>query len=549
MFIKTIFTLLIATSIFAQDIVWEEISSEYNLPEGISVFKGRRDNPQLNVFYLDVDTNVDSLIVRPYIASKTNLKNFTENVGAYAAINSGFFGGDASFSTVVYPGEVKSSNVTSLTRNSKSYPVLRSMFSMNEEGDFSIDWIYHHGGLVDDIYSYSEPLPYANNDPNPLPAPNKNNGTQMEDLLVGMGGAPTLVKNGFPNVTYNEEIMWGSGVGLSNGDPRTAIGFTNDKHIIMLVADGRQAESSGVSLTELAGIMIDLGCVEAMNLDGGGSSQMAVPGEYINNPSEQRAVPTILAVTHKDSLNLPQQVQYEDVIDTGDDNAIENGSGWFPTANDGFYGGTPSLLNQAGDGSSFYEFFPNLKTPAEYEVYGWWVASTNRTKDTPFIINHSGLTDTVRVDQSTNGSSWQLIGTYNFDGSDGESVIISNNASTETFVVADAVRFVTYDTSLVTGVNELRNSPVITMKYNLKQNYPNPFNPTTQIEFMVAKSDFINFQVFNVLGQSVYELTNIFYNSGRNIINFDGSNLSSGLYFYTISSSEFKMTKTMHLIK
>ncbi|MEZ4761958.1 MAG: phosphodiester glycosidase family protein [Calditrichia bacterium] len=72
-------------------------------------------------------------------------------------------------------------------------------------------------------------------------------------------------------------MFFGSGVGFDNGDPRTAVGFTADNRVIMLVADGRSSTwSNGVSLPELANIMIELGCVEAMNLDGGGSSQMAL---------------------------------------------------------------------------------------------------------------------------------------------------------------------------------------------------------------------------------------------------------------------------------
>jgi hypothetical protein len=544
----------------AQDITWEELTSQYSLPGGIEVFKGRRESPQLNIFYIDVDMNVDSLVVRPYIASKTNLKSFTSNVGAYAAINSGFFGGDASFSSVVYPGEVKAANVTALSRNSKTYPVLRSMISMNNERQFSINWIYHHGGSVDDIYWYDDPLPYTNNDPNPLPAPTKQNGNQFENLLIGMGGAPTLVKSGEANVTYNEEVMWGSGVGLSNGDPRTAVGYTEDNHLIMLVADGRQATSTGVSLTELAEIMIDLGCVEAMNLDGGGSSQMAVPGEYINNPSEQRSVPTILAVTHIDSLGLPKEPLYEHIIDTGDERAIENGTGWFPTANEGFFGGTPSLLNISGDGTNYYEFIPNLKTPAEYEVYGWWVASDNRTKDTPFIINHEGIADTVRVDQSTNGSSWQLIGAYNFDGSEGESVIISNAANTQTFVVADAIRFVTYDTSFVTGINELTNNTQLPAEFRLEQNYPNPFNPQTTIRYNIpyiyisASKDIsseigVKLTVYDILGREITTLVNNKQKPGRYQVNWNAENMASGIYFYSLKAGEYINIQKMILAK
>ena len=209
---------------------------------------------------------------------------------------------------------------------------------MNFDRTFNVEWIYHYGNNVSDIYRFDEPMPYTNNQQTPLPPPLQANGNQYQNLLVGIGGAPTLVKNGQVNVTYNQEIMWGSGVGLDNGDPRTAVGYTEDNHVIMIVADGRQVTSQGVGLPELAQIMIDLGCVEAINLDGGGSTQMAVGNQLVNNPSESRAVPTILTVTHKDSLKLPPIPQYEKIIDTGDPECNLIGSGWFTSANSGFWG-------------------------------------------------------------------------------------------------------------------------------------------------------------------------------------------------------------------
>ena len=180
---------------------------------------------------------------------------------------------------------------------------------MNADRSLSVDWIYQFGNSVNDIYTFPNPLPYSNNDPNPKSAPTMNEGTPYKDLLVGIGGGPTLIKDDTINVTYNQEIMWGSGVGETNSDSRTAVGYTSDKHVVMLVADGGQASSQGISLPELAQIMKSLGCVEAINLDGGGSTQMAIGNQYVNAPTEQRAVPAILAVTNSDSLNIPKNPQ------------------------------------------------------------------------------------------------------------------------------------------------------------------------------------------------------------------------------------------------
>ena len=545
---KFYFVLLCLTSVvFTQEITWTDVSSNYTLAEGVKLFKGERTSPKLEAFYIDVDMNNENLAVRPYITGDiATVPVLTKRFGAIAAVNGGYFGGTTSYSAVIYPGEVKAQNVSAVTRNGKSYPVARSMFSMDSSFGFSVDWIYHFGNLPENVYTYEAPLPYVNNDPNPLAPPAMNDGTSYDHLLVGIGGGPVLVEDGEVNITYNEEVMWGSGVGLDNRDPRTALGYTEDNHVILMVADGRAVSSEGLSLPEMAQEFIDLGCVAAMNLDGGGSSQMAVGNQFVNL-SQSRSLPVIFAVTHRDSLNLPKTPAYEEIIDTEYDNASQIGEGWFPTANAGYYGTTPALLNEAGTGESYAEFLPVLGGTAEYEVYGWWVASTNRASDTPYIIKHADGEDTVRVDQSKNGSSWQLIGKYNFSGDGSESVIISDNSSAgpQKFVVADAVRFVSYDSTL-TNVEEIS---LVVNEFRLDQNYPNPFNPVTSINYNLSKDGMVKLQVFDVLGRKVETLVDDYKLKGSYSVSFDASELSSGIYFYSLSSAGKSFTRKMTLLK
>ena len=67
-------------------------------------------------------------------------------------------------------------------------------------------------------------------------------------------------------------------------NPRTAIGYTADNDMIMVAVDGREGSSVGMTLMQLAGFMKSLDCVNAMNLDGGGSTVMYVDGRVVNNP-------------------------------------------------------------------------------------------------------------------------------------------------------------------------------------------------------------------------------------------------------------------------
>ena len=91
---------------------------------------------------------------------------------------------------------------------------------------------------------------------------------------------PTLVENSKVSVSENEEVDQSM-----TSNPRTAIGIINSLHYVFVVSDGRTSESEGLTLYELAGVMKDLGCTVAYNLDGGGSSTMYFNGEVVNKPT------------------------------------------------------------------------------------------------------------------------------------------------------------------------------------------------------------------------------------------------------------------------
>jgi hypothetical protein len=85
--------------------------------------------------------------------------------------------------------------------------------------------------------------------------------------------------------------------------------------------------------------------------------------------------------------------------------------------------------------------------------------------------------------------------------------------------------------------------------YSLEQNYPNPFNPTTTISYSVKEYDNVSLVVYDVLGRVVARLLDEPKNVGRYSVEFDASNLSSGIYFYTINSGSFSATKKLMLLK
>jgi hypothetical protein len=110
-----------------------------------------------------------------------------------------------------------------------------------------------------------------------------------------------------------------------------------------------------------------------------------------------------------------------------------------------------------------------------------------------------------------------------------------------------------YEFSGTTGVEE----NILTENFILFQNYPNPFNPTTKIKYTIpanvilngAKNLNVSIKVYDVLGNEVAALVNEEKQPGTYGINFDGSNLSSGIYFYTLTAGGYKSTKKLTLIK
>ena len=99
----------------------------------------------------------------------------------------------------------------------------------------------------------------------------------------------------------------------------------------------------------------------------------------------------------------------------------------------------------------------------------------------------------------------------------------------------------------VTDVKNFQN--INPTEFKLYQNYPNPFNPTTVINYSLPKAGKVELFVYNLLGQKLVELVNSEKPAGHHTINFDGSNLSSGVYFYSIQAGQFIDVKKMILLE
>lgn len=122
-------------------------------------------------------------------------------------------------------------------------------------------------------------------------------------------------------------------------------------------------------------------------------------------------------------------------------------------------------------------------------------------------------------------------------------VVFIQSTSTKTVYQSETI---SYNDLSVTAVNNETATPT---EFALLQNYPNPFNPQTNIKFQIKQPGFTTLKVYNVLGNEVASLINDNLSAGSYEINFNASQLSSGVYFYTLTSGNSKQTNKMILLR
>ena len=170
-----------------------------------------------------------------------------------------------------------------------------------------------------------------------------------------------------------------------------------------------------------------------------------------------------------------------------------------------------------------------------------WTSLNVNNVELEYSLN--GGVSWIKIDSniaSTGTYAWSLPDT----SSDLAKIKISDINNPQTFDVSDSV----FSIEKISGVEEynLNGAPV---KFALSQNYPNPFNPSTNIYYSVPKRSFVTLQVYNILGKIVTTLVNGVREAGNYNINFNGSSLQSGVYFYRITAGSFTDTKKFILLK
>lgn len=125
------------------------------------------------------------------------------------------------------------------------------------------------------------------------------------------------------------------------------------------------------------------------------------------------------------------------------------------------------------------------------------------------------------------------------------SAVTYNNLNYSTDGVIDLIADLDRPGSPITTLEE-----ALTPKsYNLMQNYPNPFNPSTTIEYSIPSGSFVSLKIYDMAGKEVSTLVSKQQELGTYIVDWNASNLSSGVYFYRLNAGNFTETKKMILAK
>ena len=216
---------------------------------------------------------------------------FAQETGqVYACINGGYYGSNQSYSLVKYNNVVSSANIKVVNRmynsvNTPYYPT-RAAFGVSSTGAPSTVWMYNVGGTNDVLYSYPTASPNVDGQvPQAVPTPTFPSAGALWNVTSAIGGSPMLLKNNAVNISDVEELI---SINNTTSRPRTAIGYTAVGMVVVMVVEGDNAAGgyAGINLLNLANMMRSLGCTDAINLDGGGSSMMIIGNQQVIRPGD-----------------------------------------------------------------------------------------------------------------------------------------------------------------------------------------------------------------------------------------------------------------------
>lgn len=225
--------------------------------------------------------------------------------------------------------------------------------------------------------------------------------------------------------------------------------------------------------------------------------------------------------------------------------------------------GTPSYLQGKIDHVAVYsvalseseilDLYNNYKVPADYIVPVELTSFTAQAVKGKVELNWSTATETnnhgYEIQRSADKQNFTTVGFVRGAGTTTErqSYTFEDNYTGQSKVYYRLKQVDFNGTFWLSDVIEISN--LIPIEFGISQNYPNPFNPSTTIEFQLPVDAKVMIKVYDILGSEVATLVDQFKEAGYHKLNFNGSALASGTYFFRIKANDFVQTKKMILMK
>ncbi len=325
---------LIAANFFLIGIVsaqvsWQNVDEQFgSLPSSVHVYFSNTsfDTGNFRAYYLVADLKDKKLSFTADTTLNRRLtpsKFYEKNKKPLLVVNTTFFSFETNrnLNAVIKDGKLVSYNIHSIPGKGKDTLTYKHPFAsaigISKKRKADVAWLFTDSveknvlaaqashRLRQDSSAYLSALSVKTMKHTYVIHPKKKDFTKTFyrwKMETAVGGGPVLLQKGRINISNNEELKF-AGKAINDKHPRTAMGYTADNKLIVLVVEGRNpGVADGVSLTQLAEIMRDLGCVEALNLDGGGSSCMLINGKEtikVSDKTGQRSVPAVFIIESK----------------------------------------------------------------------------------------------------------------------------------------------------------------------------------------------------------------------------------------------------------
>lgn len=247
-----------------------DISREYTLTNEFKVTKnisltqkliiGKKDKLLINELLIDKNSNdvsFKAVLANNNIKSREKLSSMAQREGAVAAINGGYFAKEGGpLGLIIIDGKIMYENI-------KKRPP-RTCFGITQDKKFIFDRVYTQDNKI-----------------------STKDGTNWDNIVYAIGAGPRLIKNGEIYVNTEEEELAQNGNNITKKAGRSALAVTSgDKLLLMTVSGYTGNEGQGICLNPLADRLQNLGAVDAVNLDGGGSTAMYLQNNIISAPPE-----------------------------------------------------------------------------------------------------------------------------------------------------------------------------------------------------------------------------------------------------------------------